>query len=61
MTMPCLCMQVLPRTLQRRAADQGGPRDSSADGGGTAVLGDLLAAIRQLVAGRNELHQGLFR
>ena len=56
-------VEVLPRALQRRAIDQ--DSDGGGDGttvkGTTAVLGDLLAAIRQLVAGRNEMHQGLFR
>ena len=52
---------MLPRALQRRALEQDASTDGSDSGSGIAVLGDLLAAIRQLVAGRNELHQGLFR
>ena len=55
-------VEVLPRALQRRAGEQdSGVGDGIAVEGTAAVLGDLLAAIRQLVAGRNELHQGLFR
>ena len=56
-------VEVLPRALQRRALDQesDGGGHETAGKGTTAVLGDLLAAIRQLVAGRNEMHQGLFR